>query len=101
VWFVDHESASTAADHVASLSRFPSRSVLHTTGTNAGLLVQPEALGVLDRPETMWNARLLWPARDDTFVEIHAMPPATAAATRSPPLANADIAVPMDCGAQL
>jgi hypothetical protein len=49
---------------------FYARSVQHTTGTNAGPFVQPEALGVLDRPETMWNARLLWTARHDTFVEI-------------------------------
>jgi sulfur carrier protein ThiS len=42
----------------------------HATGTNAGPLVQAEALGVLDRPETMWNGRLLWTASSTTFVEV-------------------------------
>jgi len=41
-----------------------------TTGTNAGPLVQPEALNIRRRTESMWDARLLWTLNPRTYLEL-------------------------------
>ena len=43
---------------------------LDVTGANAGPLVQPEALAISTRAETMWNARLLWTVSARAFLEL-------------------------------
>jgi Carboxypeptidase regulatory-like domain len=42
----------------------------YVTGANAGPLVRPEALAIVDGAETMWNARLLWTLNARAFVEV-------------------------------
>src|SRR5262249_57024102 len=49
---------------------FVSHGANYVTGSNASPFVAPEALSVVDQPETMWNARLLWTLNSHTVVEL-------------------------------
>jgi hypothetical protein len=42
----------------------------YTNGANAAPNVTPDATAVDDRPETMWNARVLWTLGSRAFVEL-------------------------------
>ena len=42
--------------------------------SNAGPLVRPEASTVYRRPETIWNARLLWTLKSRAFLEVLLQP---------------------------
>ena len=57
-------SASTRAEG------FIEHAVDHVNGANAAPLITSDALQVFRRPETAWNARLLWTAGSKTVVEF-------------------------------
>lgn len=60
---------TTAHTHTSRLEGYVSHGSSTVTNSNAGPLVQPEALARVTVPQWMANARLTWPLSDRTLVE--------------------------------
>jgi hypothetical protein len=61
---------TTALSSHARLEGYIEHDSQHVSGANAGPFVMPEALSIVDRVETLWNARLLWTLSSNAFLEI-------------------------------